>query len=77
MNCTQFSQQLGSQPNALSDDMHAHLSQCADCQTLHQELVGFDDVVRAAFNIDVPEGLGALSADAVALTEDPESLRWT
>jgi len=61
INCTTFAQKLGANPDNLDESMSDHLDSCASCAALTTELTQFDSVMRSAFDIEVPAGLGQLS----------------
>ena len=58
MNCEQFAQALGANPNDINAAMHEHVAGCEPCAQLMQELNEFDKVLKAAIDVDVPATLG-------------------
>lgn len=66
MNCTTFAQHLGAHPDSLDESMREHATSCAACSALQAELTRFDSVLRAALDVDVPAGLGQVTAPVIS-----------
>ncbi|MEM7082155.1 MAG: DUF3379 family protein [Pseudomonadota bacterium] len=57
-----FIQDMVADPGNLSDELRDHLARDDDSRALHEAVVEFDEAMRAALDVDVPEGLGNLDA---------------
>ena len=57
MNCTECQTIIGAEPD--SDDPQAinHMAECAACASFHADFKVFDQKLKQAFEVDVPEGL--------------------
>jgi hypothetical protein len=57
MNCKELEQKLVADPQRLNDAERAHVANCSNCTTLHDEMLQFDQTLQQTAAIDVPAGL--------------------
>lgn len=55
--CLETRRELTTDPNSRNSEMMQHLSDCEQCSEYFQKLKQFDDKLKSAFNVEVPEGL--------------------
>ena len=55
--CLETRRALTTEPNSRNSELLGHLSTCDSCTEYLQKLRKFDDKLKTACNIDVPEGL--------------------
>jgi len=56
-NCLTTRQALTSEPNTRDSEVLQHIASCADCSEFSKKLKQFDDKLKSAIQLDVPEGL--------------------
>lgn len=56
-NCLETRRELTVDPNGRSSELMQHLSDCEKCSEYFQKLKQFDNKLKSAFNVEVPEGL--------------------
>jgi hypothetical protein len=75
MDCLEFRRAAGADPQHLDDDVRAHAGTCAACAEHLRRLRSFDERIRAALAVPVPEATGPLAGPAAA-TPVLERRRW-
>jgi len=55
--CLETRRELTADPNSRSSELIQHLSDCEKCTEYFQKIKQFDDKLKSAFNVEVPEGL--------------------
>lgn len=70
--CLDTRRELTIDPNSRNSEAMQHLSSCEACAQFLQKLKPFDDKLKSAVNIDVPEGLASriILAQRMMQTED-------
>jgi len=70
--CLETRRELTTDPRCRNSEVLQHLSSCEECSQFLQKLKPFDDKLKSAINIDVPEGLESriILAQRMAHTED-------
>ena len=70
--CLETRRELTIDPNSRNSDVMKHLSSCEECSQFLQKLKPFDDKLKSALNIEVPEGLESrvILAQRMMQTED-------
>ncbi len=70
--CLETRRELTTDPSCRNSEVLQHLSSCEECSQFLQKLKPFDDKLKSAINIDVPEGLESriILAQRMAQTED-------
>ncbi len=58
MSCKNYTQKLGADPTFMDAELEAHLSSCAGCAQLRQELLAFNNILHSAMDVEVPASLG-------------------
>lgn len=71
--CLQTRRELTADPNNISSELTQHLSNCEQCSGYIQKLRLFDNKLKSAFNIDVPESLESRIILAQRMDNNPES----
>jgi len=55
--CLETRRELTADPNSRSSELIQHLSDCEKCTEYFQKIKQFDDKLKSAFNVEVPESL--------------------
>ena len=66
MNCEQYQEAIGADPQAMTEDVAAHVSACDACSAFHADMVALDARIKGALEIDTP----ALSVPDLPPVED-------
>lgn len=75
MDCLEFRRAAGADPQHLADDVRAHAEACAGCAEHLRRLRSFDQRIRAALAVPVPDAVGR-AAGRTATTPLLERRRW-
>ena len=70
MNCEEFRELIGAEPNSNNPDALAHAEQCPKCASYRQEMQAMDRLIYRALAVDVPTNKPF--ADNVASLRSPE-----
>lgn len=71
--CFETRRELTADPNGRSSEMMQHLSDCEKCSEYFQKLKKFDDKLKSALNVEVPEGLKSRIILAQRMGSDTET----
>ncbi len=74
MNCLEFRRILTSDPGHQDADCAAHRAECESCERYAVELADFDNLIRQAMAVPVPEKLGGQATETVRRAPRPRIL---
>ena len=57
MNCIEFRRSIATNPTTQAEDVSQHVRDCQSCATFRHDQLDFEQHLRSAVNIDIPEGL--------------------
>jgi hypothetical protein len=69
LNCLEFRRAVGAEPNRISADAQAHISECSTCAKYAQEMQRLDGLIKRALDVPAPQ-----AGDFIAPAASPR--RW-
>lgn len=73
--CLDARRELTADPHNRGSDVMQHLSTCKECSQFLHKLKSFDDKLKSAVNVDVPEGLASRIILAQRMAQTEESIQ--
>jgi len=71
--CLTIRQTLTSEPQTRNSEVMQHLNECNDCSEFSQKLKQFDDKLKSAMHVEVPEGLESRIILAQRMSDDVQT----
>ena len=72
--CLTTRQALTGEPNTRNSEVLQHVASCEACSAFSQKLKQFDDKLKSALHVDVPEGLESRILLAQRMSDDAKEI---